>query len=365
MLDTQNSAISTIFALALAMSLPGCLSKPPPFDEAKWRQEVETRDPSFLYAPHCEDGRFFNPWMPMEPHGFLRMLRWRLAPGETYTDEEEHYQPGLIPDLKARISSLADHDFIAWIGHGAFLIRLSGEYWLTDPILSERAFLPKRVTPPALSADDLKGLTDRFNILVTHNHYDHLDKATIRALPENSRTFVPLGLSGAIQELNKHDVTEMDWWQIIDCGNQVRLVCLPAQHWSLRLGQGRDTTLWASFLLITPQVSIFIGGDSGYFVGYKEIGRRYPAIDFALLPISAYHPRWFMHYSHMNVGEALDAFQDLGARTFIPTLWGAFRLGNEPIGHAALDLRKTMKERSFDPSRVIIMDIGQTIRITP
>jgi len=124
-----------------------------------------------------------------------------------------------------------------------------------------------------------------------------------------------------------------------------------------------NTTLWASFLLITPHGTIYYGGDSGYFIGYKEIGRVYPGIDYALMPLGAYRPRWFMHYAHMNIDEVLQAFGDLGAQYLIPTQWGTFQLGDEPIGYPIIDLRRTMKEKGFDASRVMIMDLGEIVPI--
>jgi N-acyl-phosphatidylethanolamine-hydrolysing phospholipase D len=138
----------------------------------------------------------------------------------------------------------------------------------------------------------------------------------------------------------------------------VKLVCLPAQHWSRRIGQGVNSTLWASYMLITPETKIYFGGDSGYFVGYREIGTHFTNIDYALLPITAYHPRWFMHYSHMNAQEVVNAFRDLGAKYFIPTQWGSFNLGDNPPGYPVLDLKRVIQEKNLDPSRFIIMDIG-------
>jgi L-ascorbate metabolism protein UlaG (beta-lactamase superfamily) len=138
---------------------------------------------------------------------------------------------------------------------------------------------------------------------------------------------------------------------------------LPAQHWSRRISQGIDTTLLASFLLVTPNATIYYGGDSGYFIGYKEIGKVYPGIDYALLPVGAYHPRWFMHYAHMDIKEVLQAFGDLNAKYFIPSQWGTFQLGNEPIGYPIIDLKRTMTEQGFDASRAIIMNLGEIIPI--
>jgi len=241
-------------------------------------------------------------------------------------------------------------------------MRLQGEYWLTDPMFSERALLSKRVTPPALTSDDLRELTDRVNVIISHNHYDHLDAERIRSLPDNSLVFVPRGLKQFVSSLHDGVVTELDWWDNINLPGGTKLVCLPAQHWSRRIGQPVNSTLWASFMLITPNTSVYYGADSGYFVGYKEIGRRFPNITYALLPITAYHPRWFMHYAHINAPEALDAFRDLGAEYFITTQWGAFRLGDNPPGYPILDLRNAMHEQNVDPSRFIIMDIGQIIQ---
>jgi N-acyl-phosphatidylethanolamine-hydrolysing phospholipase D len=356
-------ALVLVFVAVCALS--ACLRNPPPFNESQWRQDVETRDSALLYAPNRKDGKYFNPWMPMDPGSVAGFLRWRFTAGDVYTEEEELLQPRVQQGLKARLQAMPEGDLIAWIGHGTFLIRLRGEYWITDPILSERALLPKRKTPPALSVDDLLELTGRLNVIVTHNHYDHLDKPTIEKLRENTRIFTPLGLKGYVRKLGKQHTEEMDWWQTADCGNAIKLICLPAQHWSMRFGQWRNTTLWAGFLLISPELQVFIGGDSGFFIGYREIGRKYPHIDYALLPLTAYQPRWFMHYAHMDALETLDAFKDLNAKTLIPTQWGAFRLGNEPVGYPAIDLTRRIKEKNLDPASVMILDLGEIVVVPP
>lgn len=318
-----------------------------------------------LFAPHIRDGRFFNPWMPMERGGFGRFLSWKLTAEErTYTTEEKSSMPASIPNLVGRLRAIPQGDFIAWIGHATFLIRINGEYWLTDPVFSKRALVVKRKTPPAITAEEIKSLGVKVNVIISHNHYDHFDKASIRALPENTRIFVPLGLKGQVEDdTGKKSVTEMDWWESSDAGNGVTVTCLPAQHWSRRISQGINKSLWASFLIRTPTASIYYGGDSGYFIGYGEIGRRFPGIDYALLPVTAYHPRWFMHYAHIDAKEAIDAYADLGARYLIPTQWGTFPLGDEPIGFAPFDLKKQMEGKRIDPGKVIIMDIGGILAI--
>jgi L-ascorbate metabolism protein UlaG (beta-lactamase superfamily) len=288
-----------------------------------------------------------------------QFLKWRFSKKATYTDEEQTFLPQVRQDLMGRLQKTAGKDTITWIGHATFFIRTAGVAWLTDPMLSKRALLPKRVTPPALLKADLKNIMDPLYVLISHNHYDHLDKNTIRSLPDHARIFVPPGLKGTLQSFFGGEIQEVDWWESIDLGDGNRLVSLPAQHWSRRIGQDFNTSLWASYLLVTPDATIYYGGDSGYFVGYREIGKRFPGIDYALMPLTAYHPRWFMHYAHVNASESVQAFQDLGARYYIPTQWGTFQLGDNPPGYPVLDLKKTIKQQNLDSSRFVIMDIGQ------
>ncbi|MFZ7111400.1 MAG: MBL fold metallo-hydrolase [Desulfatiglandales bacterium] len=320
---------------------------------------MKSADRDMLYAGHFKDGRFFNPWMPQEEKGFLRFLKWRFSSPQEYSQEEKDFRPDIVRNARERILGMPAGDFIMWVGHATFLMRLGGEYWLTDPMFSERAFLPKRKTPPGIRLEDLLEIVPGINVIISHNHYDHLDKKSLLALPEDTPVYVPLGLKAYVQGMNKNNVTQMDWWQRVDLGAGRALVCLPAQHWSRRIGQGFNETLWAGYMLITPKTTVFFGGDSGYFVGYEEIGMRYPGIDYALLPTTAFHPRWFMHQAHMDIAETLEAFKDLKARFMIPHQWGTFHLGNEPVGYPALQLKKTIAQRGLDPSRFLILDIGE------
>jgi len=330
-----------------------------PFDEAAWRRTVENQSVEKLYAPHFKNGKYFNPWLPMDEKKFWRFLKWRFSKKTPYTEEEKSFRADIVPDLKERIAALPAGDFITWIGHATFIVRLQGEYWLTDPMFSDRALLPKRVSPPAMPVEDLKKLNGRINVLISHSHYDHLDVDSLRALPEGTRIFVPPGLKAFVSSFFPGELRELDWWESLDLEGGIKLVSLPVQHWSRRIGQPTNSTLWTSFLIITPQIKVYYGGDSGYFIGYREIGRRFPGIDYALMPVTAYDPRWFMHYSHMDAPEALRAFGELGARVFIPTQWGTFHLGDNPPGKPALDLIRLRRERDLDPARYPIPAIGR------
>jgi N-acyl-phosphatidylethanolamine-hydrolysing phospholipase D len=332
------------------------------FSETEWARQVDNTDTGDLYAPHSENGRFFSPWMKMKDKSFLDVLGWKLFSKTDYTEEEKRYLPKVLPDTAQRIRQ-AHGDFILWIGHNTFLVRINGIYWLTDPIFSKRALLPARFTPPAITIKELNAIAPNINIIVSHNHYDHLDADSMEQLPRNAAVYVPLGLKSVILKMNKEKVVEMDWWQETNLPGNSRLVCLPAQHWSLRMGQGRNESLWASWMLITPDTTIYFGGDSGYFKGFSEIGKKFPQIDYAFMATTAYHPRWFMHYQHMNIKEAVRAFDDLGAKFFIPTQWGTFHLGNEPPGFPGLDLERHIKDNLLDPARFSILDIGQILPI--
>ena len=166
-----------------------------------------------------------------------------------------------------------------------------------------------------------------------------------------------MGLGAFVESLGRRAV-ELDWWQRAE-HRGARLTCLPAQHWSNRFGVARDSTLWCAWLVETGARKYFHGGDSGYFQGFREFGRKFGAIDVAMLAIGAYEPRWMMRYSHMNPAEGLQAFQDLGARWMIPMHWGTFDLTDEPLDHPPRVLRAHMAETGADASRVRIMAVGE------
>ncbi len=191
---SDRKTVPAALILLLVLLLASCLLPIRPFDEQKWRAQVESADPALLYAPHLEDGRYFNPWMPMQK-GFSDFLRWQLSEKTPYAPGEEKDVPAVLSDLPERIRSTPG-DFIAWIGHASFLIRINGEYWITDPIFSERALLPKRKTPPGLSLDEFVALPGKKNVLISHSHYDHLDSEQHQASPRRHAGLCPPGTQG-------------------------------------------------------------------------------------------------------------------------------------------------------------------------
>lgn len=331
------------------------------FDEARWRHQVSEIPPQQLYAHHHEEKYYFHPWFPAV-EGSKVFPRWMLPRSQrVYSAAEQAFLPAVVPDALQRIAAMGGKDFILWIGHNTFLIRSGGVFWITDPVFSQRVLLSRRKRPPALTAKEINTLTDDLRVVITHNHYDHLDEASLKELISASEIYLPLGLGGLAGKCSKARIHEMDWWQEREAGLGMKVLCLPAQHWSRRAGQKTDTTLWASFLLQTAGATFYFGGDSGYFPGYREFGRFYGTIDFALLPLADSDPRWFMHPYTLDVEETLLAFEELGARYYIPTQWGTFQLGDEPPGYAALELKRKILERRLDPERFKIMAIGQIL----
>jgi N-acyl-phosphatidylethanolamine-hydrolysing phospholipase D len=306
-----------------------------------------------LYAPHGRPGRFFNPWGP-RPHGVAAVLRWKLSPNPY--DKRRQPEIPVVPHDGTPLGSHGDGT-LTWVGHATFAIEDAGSVVLTDPHFGPRALVPRRKVAPGVPLSAVPA--DAFAVL-SHNHYDHLDRWTVARLAAGVRWYVPPGMARWFRRRGIGGVTEVDWWQ------QVRhdgwtLTALPAQHWSNRLSQGRNAALWCSWLLDSGRRRYYFAGDTGAFHGFREIGRRFPGIDVALLPIGAYEPRWFMADQHMDPAQALDAFRDLRARRMVGMHWGCFDLTDEPVDLAPRELAEVLAAgRGRGPSAAVW---GDTVRV--
>ena len=313
-------------------------------------------DPSALYGPHREGERFSNPWSRW-PHSGLSVLRWALS--RSRYDKRGGPEVPCVENDGAGLSGRERSGSVTWVGHATFAIHDEDDVVLTDPHFGPRALVPRRKVAPGLP---LESVPPTAFAVVSHNHYDHLDAYTVRNLPESVAWFVPLGLARWFRDQRRDRVVELDWWQSVRHGRWT-LTCLPAQHWSRRFGQGRNRTLWCSWLLDSGVRRYFFAGDTGYFSGFSEFGRRFGPIDVALLPIGAYEPRWFMAHQHMDPAEAYRAFEDLGARYLLPMHWGTFDLTDEPIDLPPKVLREVVSSCEGDPDRVRVLAIGERFRI--
>ena len=313
--------------------------------------------PDSLYAPHGELGRFFNPWGAFPAAGFGALLRWKLEKNE-YDKKRPLDIPGVAND-GAYLKDGGQPPSATWVGHSTFAIQDMGDVVLTDPHWGARALLPPRLSPPGIP---LAAVPEEAFAVLSHNHYDHLDTWTVRRLPAAMPWFVPLGLAKWFQDRGRKRVVELDWWQSVRHGRWT-LTCLPAQHWSNRLGVARNASLWCSWLLDSGERRYYFAGDSGYYHGFAEIGRRFAPLDVAFVPIGAYEPRWFMRDQHVDPAEGYQAFLDLGARTMIPMHWGCFDLTNEPADLAPKVLARVLEERGADRERVRILAVGERWRV--
>jgi L-ascorbate metabolism protein UlaG (beta-lactamase superfamily) len=194
--------------------------------------------------------------------------------------------------------------------------------------------------------------------LISHSHYDHLDAWSVERLPASMGWYVPMGLGDWFRARGRSDVTELDWWQSARRG-RFTITCLPSQHWSRRIELGTNQTLWCAWLVDSGLRRYFFAGDTGYFHGFAEFGRRFAPIDVALLPIGAYEPRWFMRYQHMNPAEAYQAFLDLRAGHMIGVHWGTFDLTDEPADLAPRALAEAVRAANGDASRAMTLAIGE------
>jgi N-acyl-phosphatidylethanolamine-hydrolysing phospholipase D len=309
-------------------------------------------DSDLLHAPHGEPGRFFNPWGSF-PARFIDLLRWKL--GKNGYDKSAPLQVPRVENDGVYLKDRDQPDSVTWVGHSTFAIQDGGEVFVTDPHWGARALLPRRLTLPGIPLGAVP--EDAFAVL-SHNHYDHLDSWTVRRLPATIQWFVPLGLADWFRGKGRDRVVELDWWQSVRHGRWT-LTCLPAQHWSNRIGMKRNATLWCSWLLDSGSRQYYFGGDSGYFQGFAEIGKRFASIDVAFVPIGAYEPRWFMRYQHVNPEEAWRAFRDLGARTMIPMHWGCFDLTDEPADLAPKVLAEILQREGAGQEPVRTMAVGE------
>jgi len=319
-----------------------------------------TPNPDPRLAPgtdHFDGTRFFN---PNAPHGrtLAEVRRWRRS---------RHPEPWPkrveVPALPPPGRTAPDHISATFIGHSTFLLRIGGVSVLTDPIWSQRcspvSFAgPRRVRQPGQPLDALPGVDI---VLVSHNHYDHMDLPTLRQVRKRWTPRVLTGLGNArhLAKAGIQNAAELDWWQSAECAD-TRVTYVPAQHFSSRSLHDRDRCLWGGFIVETKAGAVYFAGDSGYGPHFAEIGRRFPRIDLALLPIGAYEPRWFMRQNHVDPSEAVRAHLDLGPRRSLGMHFGTFQLTDEAIDAPVEALRDARVQAGVAAVDFDVLAFGET-----
>ena len=346
--------------LSLLLLLAACSPSPMPAPDANL---PTVRTHPWHDTRHHTEGGFQNVWDDNDEPPFLKAAGW----GVSFLLASKEQEPAPLQNLDGFAPT--DGPRLTWLGHSTVLLELDGLIVLTDPIFAERASPlsfagPKREVALPIAPDSLPPID---LVLLSHDHYDHLDLAAIEFLHERDRPLVlaPLGVG---ERLGGMRVLEMDWWQHVEVGG-FRIHAAPAKHFSGRTLWDRDRTLWASWYLEPMHESapsVYYAGDTAYAPHFAEVRERLGAPDVVLMPVGAYEPRWFMARVHVDPQQAVQGFIDLGGRDhgahFVAVHWGTFDLADDPLDAPRRLVPEIAAERGLDEGRVHVLPVGGQVR---
>ena len=339
-------------SLGLLLSLTACSSINPYFDPA---------------LPHRGQDGFRNNYPTARENSYWRWQWERWRDGLPRPPANGYRFPMAEPEV-AFLRANKSETTVTWIGHATVLLQVGGQNILTDPHLSARASPvsfagPPRRVPPGLTAEQLPHIDA---VMISHNHYDHLDVETITRLAAQAggppRFYVPLGLQRWFNALSITTVTELDWWESRELAG-LKIHFVPVQHWSQRTLADRNQALWGGWVIEHPTLRFFFTGDTGYSQDFKDIERRFGSFDLAAIPIGAYEPRWFMAPFHVNPAEAVQIHLDLRTRYSLGIHWGTFEMSDEALDEPPIVLQQELAKRGIAPDRFFVLRHGETWRV--
>jgi L-ascorbate metabolism protein UlaG (beta-lactamase superfamily) len=305
------------------------------------------------------DGRKFRNPEPPDRKGFIDFLRWQLTSRRGHWSTWTDSKPGSAPPKRVNGKDLR----VTFINHATVLIQTEGLNILTDPIWSGRASPvswagPKRHRAPGLRFEDLPPVDV---VLISHNHYDHLDiKTLVRLNAEHRPRFVTgLGNRTLLNARDIADVTELDWWEAAKGSEELSVTCVPAQHFSGRGLRDGDATLWCGYVIEASAGNVYFAGDTGMGSHFVEIKNRFAPFRLALLPIGAYLPSWFMHPVHISPSEAMEVHNILEPRVSVAIHFGTFALGDDGEFEPVAKLRESINNKDNSDSRFWVLEHGQ------
>jgi len=312
------------------------------------------------------DGTHFHNEVVQKPHRTGDLIRWITHRHPGPWPEHPDAKPG--PPPPRRVDGGRLH--VTFVNHATVLVQMDGLNVLTDPIWSERASPvsfagPKRVRPPGIRFDDLPPIDV---VLISHDHYDHLDLPTLERLWKRDHPKILLGLGNDLL-LAKHGIDShaLDWWQSVRVSDSVEVTAVPAQHFSGRGLCDRRKTLWEGFVISGPSGNVYFAGDTGFGPHFEEIHERFAPIRLALLPIGAFRPEWFMARVHLSPADAIIAHYELGAGTSVGIHFGTFRLADDGEDEAPGDIRRAVAASAKEgvPLRFWILGFGEGRDVPP
>ncbi len=309
-------------------------------------------------SDHFDGKRFLNPG-GARAGGFGDLMKWMRTREQGEWIERTDLPRHPLPPDRVNGDSLV----VTFVGHSTFLIQTQGLNILTDPVWSERASPvsfagPKRMHPPGISFGELPKIDF---VMLSHNHYDHLDIKTMQRLSREHgvQVYCPLGVGQYLERKGIQRVTEMDWWDESTIQPGLKIVCTPAQHFSGRGMFDRDRTLWAGFALLADSGSIYYSGDTGYGDFFGEIASKIAPVRLSFLPIGAYKPEWFMAPIHTSPSEALNIHQVMQSPLSIAMHFGTFPLADDGMVEAAEELQNEASKRSI--GSFLLPEIGKAL----
>lgn len=348
----RQQAVSGFRLVLLAVLLCGC--------SAYSKVEFDPR------LPHHGEGEFVTAHKPSFLEYYFMRLREADPPSPDRTEVASIVGAADL-DL---IASNAERPRVTWIGHATALVQYRGVNFLTDPHLTPypftySIFVEPRYTPPALEFEQMPPIDF---VVISHNHFDSLDRDTVLEFGDSVLWYVPLGLKGWFVKhgVSAARVVELDWWQSHRFDRRIEVTLTPAKHWSRRSPWDTNKTLWGGWVVEIDDFRSYFVGDTGYHPTYfRDIGARLGPFDLALIPIGAYAPRYFMSRHHIDPAQAVDIHLEVGSRRSLPIHWGTFQLTLEPLLEPARLLRAETERRGLPADEFRPVKIGETLLLEP
>jgi L-ascorbate metabolism protein UlaG (beta-lactamase superfamily) len=330
-------------------------------NESKFMKQPPPRDPS----AHNDGKRFYNQYPGIKNRSLRDALHWlafrKPAKWPKHVPSVQH------KNIKKRVEG--DELCTVFVNHSTVLLQTQGLNILTDPIWSKRCgpfslFGPRRVASPGIKLQDLPPIDI---VLVSHNHYDHMDLPTLKLLNKAHHPLFIISLNNSpyLKKIGIKNILEMNWWEEKILSPLLKVIFVPAQHFSRRGLLDKNKTLWGGFILEFPKRRVFFAGDTGYGTHFKQIRDKYGPIDLSFLPIGAYNPSWFMSSVHMSPADAVKAHVDLESQQSIGIHFGTFQLSDEPIEAPRIELKAALNKAGIEQSQFRTLNHGEELLLKP